>query len=1279
MLPWLAVAQKETNSWYFGENAGLDFNSGIPTALTNGALNTREGCAAISDKNGNLLFYTDGVTVYNKNHGVMLNGTGLKGHSSSTHSAIIVPKPANTAIYYILTVDELAGVNGLQYTEVDMSLDGGLGGVTSNKNKLLLSQATEKITAIKSSIAEEYWVISHKWNSNEFVAYKISGSGVHPSPVISAVGSYIGGTETTKAIGSIKMAPDGTKLAVANGRGLAEVQLFDFDAATGIVSNPSTLMDLDNETYQTPYGIEFSPNSKVLYVSVHNEGIYQYNLEAGSETAIVNSKQKINAEVKVYGALQLATNGKIYVAVEYSTFLDVINKPNELGVGAAYQNNGVELGGKRARLGLPPFIQSYFNISIQVENLCYGNPTSFSLLDTVDSVTWDFGDPDTGLNNTATILSPTHLFSKPGSFEVTATAKVGTETATTIVKVIIYEQPQASTPNDISICDTDNDGYYTVDLTAQSAAILNGQNPAVFNIKYYTDLANFNSGIAISNTTAYTNRAAYTKETIYAKVYNKNNEACYAFTSFSFQVDETPMPGTNSTPLKLCDNNSVGSDTDGKVLINLTVKENELLNGQSAAVFDLTYYTDPAYTTRITNPTAYPNIKSPQTIYVKMTNKGNNSCSAITNFDIEVTKLPVVVSPVVLKQCDDNIDGFSAFNLTEANTKISSNAINETITFFTSYAAADSKDSSEKILTPTAYMNQKVSVDKVWARVENSEGCHRVSELNLVVATTAIPADFQRVFYKCDDFIDSINNEKDGVATFDFSSVTQEIERIFPEGQQVIITYYNNEVDALAEENPIGNTSNYRNIGFPYSQQIYIRVDSKLNNDCLGLGAHITLKVEPIPMANAVKIERKCDDDLDGLYPFDTSAVESSVLNGQTGMIVSYMDKNGNPLSSPLPNPFLTSTQTIRVRVTDSTSNDVAGACFAETFLDFVVDKMPVANPVPNFSACDDDFDGYYPFNTTTVEAGILNGQTGMLVSYSDENGISLPGPLPNPFVTKSTTITAYVKNESNIKCSASTAITFTVNPKPDFELDSTAIVCLNKIPIPLSVFNPKESNYTYVWKDEKGVEISNQPLASISKGGIYTVVATSVNGCNSNQQTIKVVESNIASLSTEQIVIKDDSSSNSIAIETLNLGIGDYEFAIQKDNEPMLSYQNSPLFENISPGIYTVYVNDKNNCGTEKIEVSVIGYPNFFTPNNDGYNDYWNVIGVNNQFYPNSLIHIYDRYGKIVANINPLSRGWDGTFKGTPLPASDYWFSVLLIDSNGNTKEKRGHFSLIR
>ena len=1272
-------AQKETNSWYFGENAGLDFNSGTPTALINGALVTREGCATISDKNGNLLFYTDGVTVYNKNHGIMLNGTGLKGHNSSTHSALIVPKPSNPTIYYVFTVDELAGANGLQYTEVDMSIDGGLGGVTSNKNKLILTPATEKITAIKSSIAEEYWVVSHKWNSNEFMTYKVSSSGVNTIPVISAVGSFIGGAETTKAIGSIKISPDGAKLAVVNGRGLAEVQLFDFDAATGVMSNPSTLMDLDNETYQTPYGLEFSSNSKVLYVSVHNDGIYQYNLDAGSETAMVNSKQKINSIVKVYGALQLATNGKIYIAVENNNFLDVINKPNELGFSADYQNNGIELGGKKSKLGLPPFIQSYFNIAVQFENVCYGNNTLFKLLDTVDSVTWDFDDLASGVNNISTDISPTHIFSKPGSFEVMVTAKVGAETVTNNITVIIYEQPSASKPSDIKICDSNNDGFYSFDLTAQNIAILNGQDPIIFNIKYYAGLNDFNKGISITNSTSYTNQTAYTNETIYAKVFNALNEDCFALTYFTIQVYETPKPNTNIASLIQCDNSSVGTDTDGKIVMNLTQKENEILNGQSASNFIIEYFSDAAYSSKITNPTAFQNIKTPQTIYVRMINKGNNSCSALTNFDIEVSKLPSVVSPVVLKQCDDNIDGFSAFNLTEANSKISGNSINETITYFKSYLGADTNDSNEKILTPTAYSNQNVSVDKVWARTENTSGCHRVSEINLVVSTTAIPANFQRRFYKCDDYLDTINDEKDGVANFNFSSVTQEIENIFPKGQQLVIKYYRNEADALAEVNSILDPANYRNKAYPNKQTIYIRVDSQLDNDCLGLGAHITLYVEPIPIANPVKIDRKCDDDFDGLYPFDTATIESSVLNGQTGMMVSYMDKNGNTLPSPLPNPFLIPSQTITIRVADSKSKDMDGTCYAETSLDFMVDKKPVANSIINLVACDDDFDGYYPFNTTTVEASILNGQKGMLVSYIDENGINLPSPLPNPFLTTSQTVTVKVENKLNNNCVAETSFDFIVNQKPDFELVDTEILCLNKIPKKLSIVNPKEADYSYRWTDENNIEISKNAEALIYKGGIYTVTATSQYACVSFPKQIIVTESNIASISVNQIEIKDDSSSNSIAIETLNLGIGDYEYAIQKDNEPMLSYQNSPLFENISPGIYTVYVNDKNNCGTEKIEVSVIGYPKFFTPNNDGYNDYWNVIGVNNQFYPNSLIHIYDRYGKIVAKINPTSIGWDGYFKGTPLPASDYWFSVLLIDSNGNTKEKRGHFSLKR
>src|SRR5687768_1932810 len=86
-LPLFSFSQKEANIWFFGTNAGLDFNSGSPVAITGGMINTHEGCASVCDANGDLLFYSDGITVWNKNHQVMPNGSGLSGDYSSTQSA----------------------------------------------------------------------------------------------------------------------------------------------------------------------------------------------------------------------------------------------------------------------------------------------------------------------------------------------------------------------------------------------------------------------------------------------------------------------------------------------------------------------------------------------------------------------------------------------------------------------------------------------------------------------------------------------------------------------------------------------------------------------------------------------------------------------------------------------------------------------------------------------------------------------------------------------------------------------------------------------------------------------------------------------------------------------------------------------------------------------------------------------------------------------------------------------------------------------------------------
>ena len=136
--------------------------------------------------------------------------------------------------------------------------------------------------------------------------------------------------------------------------------------------------------------------------------------------------------------------------------------------------------------------------------------------------------------------------------------------------------------------------------------------------------------------------------------------------------------------------------------------------------------------------------------------------------------------------------------------------------------------------------------------------------------------------------------------------------------------------------------------------------------------------------------------------------------------------------------------------------------------------------------------------------------------------------------------------------------------------------------------------------------------------------------------------------------------------------GEGDYEYAIDTINGP---YQDSNLFENVAPGIHTVFIRDKNNCGIVEDNVAVIGFPKFFTPNNDGYNDTWQIYGITDPSQAESIIYIFDRYGKLLKELNPQSKGWDGTFNGQMLPSSDYWFHVKLQDG----RIFKSHFTLKR
>lgn len=579
-------AQREANNWYFGANAGLSFTNGSPVAQPNGQLVTDEGCAAISNGAGDLLFYTDGITVWDKTHNVMQNGTDLLGDSSSTQSAIIIPKPSSSSVYYIFTVDDKAGNNGLNYSEVDINLNGGNGAVTANKNINLLARTTEKISAISNANETDYWVMAHGWENAEFHAFNVTSFGVNVTPVTTSIGRpHIDFTANT--IGYMKFSPNGERLALANSFNDSFVEVFNFNSSTGVLTNPLVLENIFYDDVGA-YGIEFSPNSQILYVSdvdlnLDLSKIHQFDITLNTATTILNSDTIIFQGSLEVGALQLAIDRKIYVAINFGNNLGVIQSPNTLGNGANYLANGVALNSGVSSLGLPPFVQSFFFEDVTVENTCLGDTTQFLInsSESIGSITWDFGD-----GNTSTIENPTHQYLASGSYAVTLTIVSGTTTRVVTTTVVISDVPILQTLSNYQVCDDEsNDGIEFFDLMLMNSQIIAGQIGA-YNITYY-----HSSSDAISKSNPivglYENQTI--TEEIFYRIENATNTDCFQVSSFFIEVLEKPE-------LTMEDRWFICTDDSAKLIADSGYDEYLWSNGemtqeitvQSGGVYDIT-------------------------------------------------------------------------------------------------------------------------------------------------------------------------------------------------------------------------------------------------------------------------------------------------------------------------------------------------------------------------------------------------------------------------------------------------------------------------------------------------------------------------------------------------------------------------------------------------------------------------------------------------------------------------------------------------------------------
>ena len=454
----LTFGQGEDNQWYFGEGAALDFNSGNPIAKLSSAMNINEdqaeGSASIADCKGQLLFYSNGEQVWNKSNQPMLNGSGLHGDIYATQSALIVKKPKSSNTYYLFTASDQYG---LQYSIINMLLNGGKGDVIS-KNNSLNPTGTQKITLTRHANGQDVWVITHYNNSNRFDAFLVSSIGVSNSPVTS-----LSGPIHNSGHGDIKISPDGSKILTCVQR-MDMACLSSFNNTNGSVSNTNATLK-----FPQPHGGEFSANSQVAYINAlclsgfpcANAGVSQLNLLAGSPSAIWNTSTVVSKNTFLEGSMRRHSNGIIYCTGSGMQSLSAIKSPNTLGMGCNFTNNAVNLGGRTTSWELPnnvllspPIIPGSIDFTATA-GICPQDPYNFNIVSTqnITAVSWNFGDPASGGNTFSSLLTPSHTFSAPGTFTISIFLTVDGCYNTSLSKTItVIANPKAVAGSDLNIC-----------------------------------------------------------------------------------------------------------------------------------------------------------------------------------------------------------------------------------------------------------------------------------------------------------------------------------------------------------------------------------------------------------------------------------------------------------------------------------------------------------------------------------------------------------------------------------------------------------------------------------------------------------------------------------------------------------------------------------------------------------------------------------------------------------------------------------------------------------
>lgn len=633
----------------------------------------------------------------------------------------------------------------------------------------------------------------------------------------------------------------------------------------------------------------------------------------------------------------------------------------------------------------------------------------------------------------------------------------------------------------------------------------------------------------------------------------------------------------------------------------------------------------PLFTTPVlTNSTSAPVVYS---YYYEETN--TSSClSQRVEFNVTVYNA-LDLPDEELKICTVGTTG--TFNLTDIQT-----ISNATYSYYLSMA-----DLTANIpITNTTSFNNTTNNQVIYVKIVINSSCSDVITLTLKIFNqlNVQPA----ILNGCDD-------DFDDTIIFNLTDANSDLYL----GTDSQFSYFLTQSNAENNVNEITDFAAYSNISNP--QTIYVRV---YNTNCSQVTS-LSLNVfdKPIVVNGALE---SCETNLDGTADFNLTLANTQFNSSDLTLTYTFYTSAANltnniPVADATDFTNTSNPQTIYVKAT-STSG-----CFSTSQLELIVNPT-TRLAITDLSECDDDYDGFALFNLNDKTPEILAAIPPDTYSYSyylsEANALSSTNAITPSFTNTSSPQTIYVRAQSLNGCPYIINFDLIVLVKPQLNIDLNRKICdggLITLNVPTGFDN-------YLWST--GATTNS---IAVSTPGNYTVTVSNDYGTLScaTSATIQVVSSNIATITNIDIQDWTDTE-NSISVSVQ--GLGDYEYSIDG-----MTYQDSPVFEGLESGVYTVYVRDKNECGIADQQIYILMYPKFFTPNGDGVHDIWNVRY--SSFEPNLTVAIFDRFGKLIKGFNGGQIGWDGTYNGQILPATDYWFVVTRAD--GTTY--RGHFAMKR